>query len=81
MKYATVDDAERAIRSLNNQYTFPGVSSSSSWIKYTKPLSAVVCVFDFHFFFYQEHAPLIVKYADGERERLGNCPRIGNCSF
>jgi len=26
VKYATVDEAERAIRSLNNQYTFPGVS-------------------------------------------------------
>ncbi|XP_065620027.1 flowering time control protein FCA isoform X1 [Quercus suber] len=42
VKYATVDEAERAIRSLNNQYTFPG-----------------------------EHAPLTVKYADRERERLG----------
>ncbi|KAM4074096.1 hypothetical protein ACB094_10G067700 [Castanea mollissima] len=41
VKYATVDEAERAIRSLNNQYTFPG-----------------------------EHAPLTVKYADRERERL-----------
>ena len=73
VKYATVDEAERAIRSLNNQYTFPGVSYSASWINKTKPLCAVVCVFDLHIFFFQEHAPLTVKYADRERERLGGC--------
>lgn len=73
MKYATVDEAERAIRSLNNQYTFPGVSYSASWINNTKPLCAVVYVIDLHIFFFQEHAPLTVKYADRERERLGGC--------
>lgn len=41
VKYATVDDAEGAIKALNGQYTFAG-----------------------------ELAPVVVKYADSERERL-----------
>ncbi|XP_042988793.1 flowering time control protein FCA-like [Carya illinoinensis] len=42
VKYATIDEAEGAIRALNHQYTFAG-----------------------------EMTPLLVKYADRERERLG----------
>lgn len=42
VKYASVEDAERAIAALHNQYTLPGAMG-----------------------------PLRVKYADGERERLG----------
>ncbi|KAL1350896.1 hypothetical protein HN51_014871 [Arachis hypogaea] len=42
VKYATLDEAERAIKALNNKYTFPGESS-----------------------------PVVVRYADRERERLG----------
>ncbi|KAH8959355.1 hypothetical protein BDL97_06G074200 [Sphagnum fallax] len=42
IKYSTVEEAERAIRALNNQRTLPGGT-----------------------------APVQVRYADGERERLG----------
>ncbi|KAI3897167.1 hypothetical protein MKW92_010387 [Papaver armeniacum] len=42
IKYATSEDAERAIRALHNQYTLPGGTG-----------------------------PIQVRYADGERERLG----------
>lgn len=42
VKYATSIEADRAIRALDNQYTFPG-----------------------------EMTPINVKYADGEKERLG----------
>ncbi|CAL0311160.1 unnamed protein product [Lupinus luteus] len=42
VKYATLDEADRAIKALNNQYTFPG-----------------------------EATPVVVRYADRERERLG----------
>ncbi|KAI3986523.1 hypothetical protein MKX01_038842, partial [Papaver californicum] len=42
IKYATSEDAERAIRALHNQYTLPGGMG-----------------------------PIQVRYADGERERLG----------
>ncbi|CAM6022493.1 unnamed protein product [Sphagnum balticum] len=42
IKYSTVEEAERAIRALNNQHTLPGGT-----------------------------APVQVRYADGERERLG----------
>ncbi|KAK9282262.1 hypothetical protein L1049_005176 [Liquidambar formosana] len=42
VKYATVEEADRAIRALHNQYTFPGEVDSVK-----------------------------VRYADGERERLG----------
>lgn len=42
VKYATLEEADRAVRALHNQYTFPG---------------GVM--------------PIKVKYADGERERLG----------
>ncbi|GAB2265701.1 hypothetical protein Dimus_000740 [Dionaea muscipula] len=43
IKYATSEEAERAIRGLHNQYTLPGGVG-----------------------------PIHVRYADGERERLGN---------
>ncbi|XP_021859198.2 flowering time control protein FCA isoform X2 [Spinacia oleracea] len=43
IKYATSEEADRAIRALHNQYTLPGGL-----------------------------APVQVRYADGERERLGN---------
>ncbi|XP_021730371.1 flowering time control protein FCA-like [Chenopodium quinoa] len=43
IKYATSEEADRAIRALHNQYTLPGGL-----------------------------APIQVRYADGERERLGN---------
>ncbi|XP_026442883.1 flowering time control protein FCA-like [Papaver somniferum] len=43
IKYATSEDAERAIRALHNQYTLPGGTG-----------------------------PIQVRYADGDRERLGN---------
>ncbi|XP_057546389.1 flowering time control protein FCA isoform X2 [Amaranthus tricolor] len=43
IKYATSEEADRAIRALHNQYTLPGGV-----------------------------APIQVRYADGERERLGN---------
>lgn len=43
IKYATSEEADRAIRALHNQYTLPGGV-----------------------------APMQVRYADGERERLGN---------
>ncbi|CAA6672611.1 unnamed protein product [Spirodela intermedia] len=42
VKYATLEDADRAIRALHNQFTLPG-----------------------------GHGPIQVRYADGERERLG----------
>ncbi|MED6168571.1 hypothetical protein PIB30_012841 [Stylosanthes scabra] len=44
VKYATLDEAERAIKALSSKYTFPGESS-----------------------------PVVVRYADRERERLGYC--------
>ncbi|XP_059625561.1 flowering time control protein FCA-like isoform X2 [Cornus florida] len=47
VKYTTVEEADRAIGALHNQYTFPG---------------GVV--------------PIRVRYAEGERERLGNCPML-----
>ncbi|KAK7255664.1 hypothetical protein RIF29_29079 [Crotalaria pallida] len=43
VKYETLDGADRAIKALNNQYTFPG-----------------------------ESVPVVVKYADRKRERLGD---------
>ncbi|KAL6504982.1 hypothetical protein OROGR_024799 [Orobanche gracilis] len=43
VKYAKVEEAERAIKAFHSQYIFPGAM-----------------------------IPMIVKYADGERERLGN---------
>ncbi|XP_031405132.1 flowering time control protein FCA-like isoform X2 [Punica granatum] len=48
VKYATTEEADRAIRALNDKFTFEG-----------------------------ELSPVKVRYADGERERLGllkNCP-------
>ncbi|CAN0841399.1 Flowering time control protein FCA [Linum grandiflorum] len=42
VKYATIEDADRAVRALHNQYTLPGGVG-----------------------------PIQVRYADGERERLG----------
>lgn len=39
MKYATVDEAEGAIRALSLQYTFPGVSYSEPRMIYLKPLA------------------------------------------
>ncbi|MED6195052.1 hypothetical protein PIB30_034384 [Stylosanthes scabra] len=42
VKYATLDEAEKAIKALSNKYTFPG-----------------------------EPSPVVVRYADRERERLG----------
>ncbi|XP_061366218.1 flowering time control protein FCA-like isoform X2 [Gastrolobium bilobum] len=42
VKYATLNEADSAIKALSNQYTFPG-----------------------------ELAPVVVRYADRERERLG----------
>lgn len=51
MKYATVDEAEGAIRALTHQYTFPGVSSSEPRMIYLKPLAIFgqfyICVFSF----------------------------------
>ncbi|KAA8549064.1 hypothetical protein F0562_000748 [Nyssa sinensis] len=52
VKYATLEEADRAIGALHNQYTFPG---------------GVV--------------PIKVRYAEGERERLGNCPIIKHGGF
>ncbi|KAF2309696.1 hypothetical protein GH714_004639 [Hevea brasiliensis] len=46
VKYATIEEADRAIKALNDQYTVPG-----------------------------EAAPIKVRYADGERERLGKVER------
>ncbi|KAK9665093.1 hypothetical protein RND81_14G089700 [Saponaria officinalis] len=43
IKYATSEEADRAIRALHNQYTLPGGAG-----------------------------PIQVRYADGERERIGN---------
>lgn len=41
MKYLTTDEAEKAIRALNNQYTFPGVSSLDCIMDYKMLLAAV----------------------------------------
>ncbi|KAK6937257.1 WW domain [Dillenia turbinata] len=50
VKYATLEEADRAIRALHNQLSLPGGG-----------------------------APLVVRYADGKHERLGNChERLGS---
>lgn len=81
MKYATVDDAEGAIKALNGQYTFAGVSASVSRKKCMKPLVAFGQPYIYVFAFFQELAPVVVKYADSERERLGNCSTCNDFLF
>lgn len=77
IKYATSEEADRAIHALHNQYTLPGVSTFCiSFIWYNllvnilvilvKVQSIIICNF------VQGLGPIQVRYADGERERLGN---------
>jgi len=66
VKYATSEEADRAIRALHNQYTLPGVS----------PLlleqSGMLNSLNHSSLHFQGVGPIQVRYADGERERLGN---------
>ena len=59
-----------AIRSLHNQYTLPGVSFAQRLV-----LSIFLCFHVFivlQYIIFQGLGPIQVRYADGERERLGS---------
>lgn len=76
VKYRTLNEANRAINVFNGQYTFPGVSFLLCYeVKLIYPLRN--CWSPLTQFVYisclQSEFPLTVRYADGERERLGNC--------
>ncbi|CAN1195108.1 Flowering time control protein FCA [Linum perenne] len=68
VKYATSEEADRAIKALHNQHTLPGVSSICAFA-----FSSCMIIVGFQpcYFFLQGNAPIRVKYADGERVRLG----------
>lgn len=71
IKYATSDEADRAIRALHNQRTLPGVSLVWSNINYMSWSLNFESTFSY-MCFSQGVGPIQVRYADGERERLGN---------
>lgn len=66
IKYPTSEEADRAIGALHNQYTLPGVSfffcSPTPEGRYLILHFSLLC---------QAVGPIQVRYADGERERLG----------
>ncbi|KAK9992066.1 hypothetical protein SO802_027051 [Lithocarpus litseifolius] len=69
IKYATSDEADRAIRALHNQHTLPGVSFLAGII--SNLVCKLICGSFTHSFVFQGVGPIQVRYADGERERLG----------
>lgn len=78
IKYATAEEADRAIRALHNQYTLPGVSIFCIFFIFTR-IHIVLELDDIcwdawreQLYFLQGMGPIQVRYADGERERLGN---------
>ncbi|KAF8039731.1 hypothetical protein BT93_B2065 [Corymbia citriodora subsp. variegata] len=60
VKYATLEEADRAIIALNNKYTFPGEGSAVK-VRYADGERVAP----------QPFPPIKVRHADGERERLG----------
>lgn len=73
-------DAERAIEALHNQYTLPGASIRHMLCSTASTnclIKQVIC-----FIFFQGSGPIQVRYADGERERLGiSRPKVFSCTF
>ncbi|KAF3436563.1 hypothetical protein FNV43_RR23655 [Rhamnella rubrinervis] len=73
VKYATTDDADRAIRALNNQYTFLGEVIPIT-VKYAadRPSRAL----NNQHTFLGEVTPITAKYADRERERFAILEKV-----
>lgn len=73
VKFATSEEADRAIRALHNQVTLPGVRSVLLVRSYLFNLMPPLFEHP-HVWVFQGLGPIQVRYADGERERLGNFP-------
>lgn len=65
IKYASSEEADRAIGALHNQYTLPGVYIH---IFCNFPCAPICLIYSSVI---QAAGPIQVRYADGERERLG----------
>jgi len=78
VKYATSEEADRAIAALHNQHTLPGVRKCVFHTTCTihNSLLFIIDLFThiriLTFGLSQALAPLQVRYADGDRERQGN---------
>lgn len=81
IKYATSEEANRAIRGLHNQRTLPGVSSLADMHSAVNVMRLHVVWQSDHSHVFQGVGPIQVRYADGERERLGNVPYLCGSSF